>query len=794
MPANLHYPRLSSDVDDADVSKALKHTLFVIPSINGGDLLERMFPTLNIPSEIIVVLDQGSTDSTREVCETFGVTVKQLNHPHTYTQSCNIALRLASESNTEFLFISNNDIRFSTDVARELLYEMLSDPVLGIISCSQLIVDEQGNNGVLSNRVYWDLSIPEFEHDLKPIADQTYRLESDFCELTCALIRVSAAVEIGGFDNAYGFYHEDVDFGFRLRQAGYTAAYLPQSQIEHFSGSTFHKGLDSRRLTYISRSKDVFTRKHLGLGVRYVDHKSTMMSSWSIINKNLFPYVLSNGLLDSSGPELVFSHPGEHPFDYLYSVWETSRLPERWRRFAKSYRGVFLPSKWNLDVFQAEGFTNAHYMPLGVETDTFNIWGPVERWYEEPTYLWFARDQYRKGLDVMMAAWSLFLKNHPIARLVVMGYGIIDSEFFDRHQARRWQQFIIHDDQENHISFREIVSPISERELALIYRSVDCVVSTSRSEGFGFSVVEAMACGALSIFPGYGATADMNYDDALSFDGQVVDADYSDKDFTDVGQWWEPNLEQIISTMSDAYRIDDATKKVHARRSHNLVRGKFTWRNTVSHLRKALVMDQERKNLDWTRVGQSAHSNTRVRLPIKEILADQSPWTELTQSTSIPLAASIDQIFSSFDHKHYFSVYSDTKDFASFPLWHFVMRGCLEERRPSQEFSARQYILANREVRWFLGVFHDLLPSPHHGYVVRSFAQWEERNLFRSVDEELPDEDFVRLCFQILLRRDPDESGLETYLALAEEDLNGRTLVVESLASSSERLSLVGVK
>ena len=799
MTLDVQYSRLSSNVDSNDVEIALNNTVFVIPSVNGAALLQRMLPTLNIPPHIIFVLDQGSTDSTIEICREFGVNVVQLNKPHTYTQCCNLALNIAEERNADFLFISNNDIRFTTDVSRELLFEMMSDNYLGIISCSQLIIDEASNNRVLSNRVFWNLSVPEFEHDLTPIPDQTYRLESDFCELTCSLIRVLAAIEVGGFDNAYGFYHEDVDFGFRLRQAGYTAAYLPQSQIEHFSGSTFRQGLDEKRLTYISRSKDLFTKKHLGFGVNYVNHKSTMMSSWSIINNNLFPYVLSNGLLDQSGPELVFSHPGERPFDYLYSVWETSRLPDKWKRYAGNYKGIFLPSKWNLNVFQDEGFENCHYVPLGVETDKFNIWGPSERLYDETTYLWFARDQYRKGLDVMLKAWNVFSNDYPSARLVVMGYGISNSVFFDSTRARRWQHFLISDDRESRISFREIITPISERELAQLYRSVDCVISTSRSEGFGFSIVESMACGTLSIFPGYSATTDMEYENALSFDGQIVDADYSDKGFADVGQWWEPNLNSVISAMITAYHMDSKTKNLHLRRSHNLVRGKFTWRNTVFHLRRAISADQQRKTLDWTRMLEITSNLDSSQKSIRALLEEPAPVSSLTNFygsdfVNVPSVDAIDQIFLSFDRKYYFSIYSDIQDIANLPLWHFIMHGCLEDRRPSRHFSARQYLMANRDVRVFLGVFHGLLQSPYRGHILRNFAQWEELNILRAIEANTvqDDEDFVALCFKTLLRRSPDESGLKTYLLLAQLGLAGRVSVVEGIARSSERRSVLG--
>ena len=64
---------------------ALAGTLFVIPSINGAHLLERMLPSLDRPKSCIVVLDQGSTDGTEALCRRSGVEMIQLGTPRTYT-------------------------------------------------------------------------------------------------------------------------------------------------------------------------------------------------------------------------------------------------------------------------------------------------------------------------------------------------------------------------------------------------------------------------------------------------------------------------------------------------------------------------------------------------------------------------------------------------------------------------------------------------------------------------------------------------------------------------------------
>jgi GT2 family glycosyltransferase len=48
-----------------------------------------------------------------------------------------------------------------------------------------------------------------------------------------ALYRRSAVLEVGGFDERYFCYLEDVDLGFRLQAAGYHARYVPKSVALH---------------------------------------------------------------------------------------------------------------------------------------------------------------------------------------------------------------------------------------------------------------------------------------------------------------------------------------------------------------------------------------------------------------------------------------------------------------------------------------------------------------------------------------------------------------------------------
>jgi glycosyltransferase involved in cell wall biosynthesis len=574
------------------VEAALQKSLLAIPSINGGRLLERMLPTLRIPGELVVVLDQGSTDNTEEVCRKAGVGLRQLGRPHTYTEACNIGAEIAKERGCDFVFVANNDITFTTDVMRELLAELLRDPRLGIVAPAQMLIDLAASVKTLAYRVYWDLETLTFAHDFTPPAGNTHRLEADFCELTFAGMSMATIDEVGFLDNDYGFYHEDADFGFRLREAGYTCAYLPNSQIEHWTSSTFSSRPSQLKLDYLAKNKRLFASKFLGRYLAHQDHKSKETNSWNIVNKNLHPYLRKYGLVHPDAPELIFTHPGIEPFDYLYTVWETSRLPEQWLAFKDDYKIVLTTSHWGVEVLKQAGFGRVHYAPLGIESDVFQPWGSTQRFADGKTFLWFSSNQYRKGLDVMLTAWRSFHQARPNARLILMGGRILEA-MPAPDSTRIWKQFRIAEYYAQGISVYESIAAMDEESLATVYRSVDFTVCSSRSEGFGFSIAESMACGTPSIFGNFSSTSDFTIPGALLLNGTPTPADYSDKGFGDVGSWWEPSVEHLTARLFEANDLDAQQYRALSESGVRLIRTKFSWRESSLAIRRALIAEDE---------------------------------------------------------------------------------------------------------------------------------------------------------------------------------------------------------
>ena len=58
----------------------------------------------------------------------------------------------------------------------------------------------------------------------------------DWVSGACFLVRRTAFEQVGGFDEAYFMYAEDVDLCWRLGRAGWRVLYAPDAEIVHLQG------------------------------------------------------------------------------------------------------------------------------------------------------------------------------------------------------------------------------------------------------------------------------------------------------------------------------------------------------------------------------------------------------------------------------------------------------------------------------------------------------------------------------------------------------------------------------
>ncbi|WP_131114282.1 glycosyltransferase [Lichenihabitans psoromatis] len=425
---------------------------------------------------------------------------------------------------------------------------------------------------------------------------------------------------------------------------------------------------------------------------------------------------------------------------------------------------------------------DCHYVPLGVETDIFHPWGESNERSQEPTFLWFSRNQHRKGYDVLRSVWSKFRLKMPKAKLIVMGHGILTNSDIPTAKMRRWREYLIYEDVSLGVTFKEIIVPLSDRDVAKIYRSVDCVLVTSRSEGFGFNVVEAMACGVMVVFPEYGGTGDMVFPGALTYGGAEVKADYSDKGFYDVGNWWEPNENEILTAMHKVLTLTAVERRELLRKQLNLVRTSFSWRNTGFSVRKALLTHQTKRSKDYF-AGSDVLENINAEWLVGTMESGSSQLLPL----STVISSGVERLFADFDRATYEEFNDDIKGKGVDPLWHFIMYGWSENRFIAQGVLVRDYLSNNNGAQSLIIHYHQIGMTFASSDLNRSMLEWTGGIFKKSVTENrVSDRMLLTGLYKMVLRRDPDAQGLQEHLAALFDKRVSRAEMVDNFLNSEE--------
>lgn len=99
-------------------------------------------------------------------------------------------------------------------------------------------------------------------------------------------------------------------------------------------------------------------------------------------------------------------------------------------------------------------------------------------------FLWgtAARLRSEKGCDILLRAFAELRKTHPYAYLVIAGSGSDRAQLEELAASLGLDESCL-----EFLGFRE--------DIPAIYRSVDAYVHSSRSEGLGTAILEALACG-----------------------------------------------------------------------------------------------------------------------------------------------------------------------------------------------------------------------------------------------------------------------------------------------------------
>ena len=181
-------------------------------------------------SEVIVV-ENGSGDASaeriREAHPDIRLVISGVNLG--FAGGCNLG---ASESSGEYLAFLNNDARPDAQWIRSAVERFEADSTVGAVASK--VLDWDG-----SNVDFIDAALTWFGQGYKPLTAQpiprNYEVPSSvlFGTGSAMFVRASDFESLGGFDERFFMFFEDVDLGWRLNLTGRSFAYEPRSIAYH---------------------------------------------------------------------------------------------------------------------------------------------------------------------------------------------------------------------------------------------------------------------------------------------------------------------------------------------------------------------------------------------------------------------------------------------------------------------------------------------------------------------------------------------------------------------------------
>jgi N-acetylglucosaminyl-diphospho-decaprenol L-rhamnosyltransferase len=204
-----------------------------------GGLLDSIPAALDGLAYDVVVVDNGSTDGTRELLSAWGEgnVVHSVNSGYAGGINRGVQAGMSAEA----ILILNPDVRLHEKSVPPLL-AALKDPDVGIV-----VPQVRSPSGSLEPSLRREPSplrglglnwtgLPAFAEHLSASADYDAPRVVDWALGAVMLTSRKCYDAIGGWDESFFLYSEETDFCLRARDAGFLTQYEPRSVVTHIGG------------------------------------------------------------------------------------------------------------------------------------------------------------------------------------------------------------------------------------------------------------------------------------------------------------------------------------------------------------------------------------------------------------------------------------------------------------------------------------------------------------------------------------------------------------------------------
>lgn len=248
-------------IEDNKTKKEIKCSVIIINYRTKeltADCIDSVFGHFrSVPFEVILIDNDSADGSVDFFRNRFGDSIELIANDHNagFGKANNIA---AQKAEGEFLFFLNSDTIITSDFFNTIFDLYKSDKELGIVAPKLLM-----ENGLEQEYAYG--KFPTFKglfirNSRQDSAND--KSEVDWLSGAALFIKKEIFDNIGGFDDSFFMYFEDIDLCKRVKELGYKNISLSSVSLIHLGGKSAGN-FSRKKMYYISQS--YYFKKHFGL-------------------------------------------------------------------------------------------------------------------------------------------------------------------------------------------------------------------------------------------------------------------------------------------------------------------------------------------------------------------------------------------------------------------------------------------------------------------------------------------------------------------------------------------------
>ena len=253
----------------ADAARTERVAVIILNWNGKDDTLECLHSVaaIDYPALEVVVVDNGSQDgSVQAIRAAFPhITIVETGANLGYAGGNNAGIRYCLENlSTDFLLLLNNDTLVDPHFITRLVVASHEHPRAAVLGPKILRCEPPDVLWFAGG--YWKAHNSSFSHvgdGEKDTGQFDEDKETDFVTGCAMLMRTSVVREIGPLDERFFLTHEDVDWCYRARSAGYSCRFVPAARVHHKVSASFARGRASLGIYFTARNRLLWAEMHL---------------------------------------------------------------------------------------------------------------------------------------------------------------------------------------------------------------------------------------------------------------------------------------------------------------------------------------------------------------------------------------------------------------------------------------------------------------------------------------------------------------------------------------------------